>query len=56
MRKAGIVIMGEVVLGISGASGAAYGVRLAEALQELKVPIRLGPVGIRSFEFKSFGV
>jgi len=33
--------MGEVVLGISGASGAAYGVRLAEALQELKVPIRL---------------
>ena len=33
--------MGEVVLGISGASGAAYGVRLAEALQELNIPIRL---------------
>ena len=41
MRKAVIQFMGEVVLGISGASGAAYGVRLAEALQELKFPIRL---------------
>ena len=41
MRKARISIMGEVVLGISGASGAAYGVRLAEALQELNIPIRL---------------
>jgi hypothetical protein len=38
MRKAVIQFMGEVVLGISGASGAAYGVRLAEALQELKSP------------------
>ena len=33
--------MGEVVLGISGASGAIYGVRLAQVLNELGVGIRL---------------
>ena len=33
--------MGEVVLGISGASGAIYGVRLAHALNDLGVKIRL---------------
>ena len=37
----GFEIMGEVVLGISGASGAIYGVRLAQALNELGVGIRL---------------
>ena len=36
-----IYIMGEVVLGISGASGAIYGVRLARALKDLGVGIRL---------------
>ena len=38
---AGFVTMGEVVLGISGASGAIYGVRLAQALNELGIGIRL---------------
>ncbi len=33
--------MGEVVLGISGASGAIYGVRLAHVLNELGIGIRL---------------
>ena len=37
----GFARMGEVVLGISGASGAIYGVRLAQALKELGVGIRL---------------
>ena len=32
--------MGEVVLGISGASGAIYGVRLAQVLNELGIDIR----------------
>ena len=41
MRMCGIGYMGEVVLGISGASGAIYGVRLAQALNELGVGIRL---------------
>ena len=38
---AGFETMGEVVLGISGASGAIYGVRLAQALNELGIGIRL---------------
>ncbi len=33
--------MGEVVLGISGASGAVYGVRLAHVLSDLGIDIRL---------------
>ena len=33
--------MGEVVIGISGASGAIYGVRLAEVLSEMGKTIRL---------------
>ncbi len=37
----GFETMGEVVLGISGASGAIYGVRLAQALNELGIGIRL---------------
>ncbi|MGB1589628.1 MAG: flavoprotein, partial [Candidatus Poseidoniaceae archaeon] len=41
MRMAGFDNMGEVVLGISGASGAIYGVRLAHALNELGIGIRL---------------
>ena len=41
MRTAGFASMGEVVLGISGASGAIYGVRLAQALNDLGIGIRL---------------
>jgi len=41
MRTLGFATMGEVVLGISGASGAIYGVRLAQALNDLGIGIRL---------------
>ena len=33
--------MGEVVVGISGASGAAYGVRLVQFLSSKDIPVRL---------------